>query len=46
MNAIHLEENGNPLEGFKIHDANCENNYVLDFKAELFARPPYGFFIH
>jgi hypothetical protein len=41
ISATHLEESGSPLEGFKVHDTNCENNYGLDFKAKLLGGPPY-----
>ncbi len=39
INAIHLEESGSPLEGFKDHNANCENNCVLDLNVEPFGGP-------
>ncbi len=28
------KKNGSSLEGFKVHNTNCENNCVLDFKVE------------
>jgi len=46
INAIHFEENGNPLEVFLIHDANCENNCMLDLKAKPFRGRPYLFIVH
>jgi len=41
-----LEESGSPLESFKVHNANCENNYVLDFKVKPLGGPLYQFILN
>jgi hypothetical protein len=39
ISAIQLEENESLLEGFEVHDTNCENNYVLNLKVKPFGGP-------
>jgi hypothetical protein len=41
-----FEENGILFEGFEVHDATCENIYVLDFRVGPLGRPQYQFQLH